>query len=117
MAAKGRVVRVARYGLDSGVSTCEAVHKTVRTRSVTQEVPPETAPAEPARGTGAPSIPPPPAGEAAAAATPRTAAAPGVAAASGAPTEEADVIVVGAGPAGSATAYYLAKAGLDVLLL
>ncbi|WP_433546224.1 geranylgeranyl reductase family protein [Streptomyces sp. CA-294286] len=29
----------------------------------------------------------------------------------------ADVIVVGAGPAGSATAYYLAKAGLDVLLL
>ncbi|NJA58521.1 geranylgeranyl reductase family protein [Streptomyces sp. NEAU-H3] len=29
----------------------------------------------------------------------------------------ADVIVVGAGPAGSATAYHLAKAGLDVLLL
>jgi geranylgeranyl reductase family protein len=29
----------------------------------------------------------------------------------------ADVIVVGAGPAGSATAYYLAKSGLDVLLL
>ncbi|MGW1528144.1 geranylgeranyl reductase family protein [Streptomyces sp. NPDC001588] len=29
----------------------------------------------------------------------------------------ADVIVVGAGPAGSTTAYYLAKAGLDVLLL
>src|SRR5690242_382772 len=28
-----------------------------------------------------------------------------------------DVIVVGAGPAGSTTAYYLAKAGLDVLLL
>ena len=84
---------------------------------MTQEVPPETAPAEPARGTGAPSIPPPPAGEAAVAATPRTAAAPGVAAASGAPTEEADVFVVGAGPAGSATAYYLAKAGLDVLLL
>ncbi|MER6138874.1 geranylgeranyl reductase family protein [Streptomyces sparsogenes] len=35
-----------------------------------------------------------------------------------APTERtADVIVVGAGPAGSTTAYYLAKAGLDVLLL
>jgi geranylgeranyl reductase family protein len=33
------------------------------------------------------------------------------------PTEEADVIVVGAGPAGSATAFYLAQAGLDVLLL
>ena len=33
------------------------------------------------------------------------------------PGEEADVIVVGAGPAGSTTAYYLAQAGLDVLLL
>ncbi len=32
-------------------------------------------------------------------------------------TQEADVIVVGAGPAGSSTAYYLAQAGLDVLLL
>ena len=31
--------------------------------------------------------------------------------------DEADVIVVGAGPAGSATAFYLAQAGLDVLLL
>jgi geranylgeranyl reductase family protein len=30
---------------------------------------------------------------------------------------DADVIVVGAGPGGSATAYYLARAGLDVLLL
>jgi len=30
---------------------------------------------------------------------------------------DADVIVVGAGPAGSATAFYLAQAGLDVLLL
>jgi menaquinone-9 beta-reductase len=30
---------------------------------------------------------------------------------------QADVIVVGAGPAGSATAYYLAQAGLDVLVL
>ncbi|WP_033196316.1 FAD-dependent oxidoreductase, partial [Streptomyces xiaopingdaonensis] len=29
----------------------------------------------------------------------------------------ADVIVVGAGPAGSATAYHLARSGLDVLLL
>ena len=33
------------------------------------------------------------------------------------PHERADVIVVGAGPAGSATAAYLAMAGLDVLLL
>jgi geranylgeranyl reductase family protein len=33
------------------------------------------------------------------------------------PADEADVIVAGAGPAGSTTAYYLAQAGLDVLLL
>ena len=32
-------------------------------------------------------------------------------------TDEADVIVVGAGPSGSTTAYYLASAGLNVLLL
>ncbi|MDQ6873766.1 MAG: geranylgeranyl reductase family protein [Actinomycetota bacterium] len=31
--------------------------------------------------------------------------------------DDADVIVVGGGPGGSATAYYLAQAGLDVLLL
>ncbi|GAA2485283.1 geranylgeranyl reductase family protein [Streptomyces gobitricini] len=31
--------------------------------------------------------------------------------------ETADVVVVGAGPAGSATAYHLAQSGLDVLLL
>ena len=30
---------------------------------------------------------------------------------------DADVIVVGAGPAGSSTATYLARSGLDVLLL
>src|ERR1700678_1426560 len=33
------------------------------------------------------------------------------------PAEEADVIIVGAGPAGSTTAFYLAQAGIDVLLL
>jgi menaquinone-9 beta-reductase len=33
------------------------------------------------------------------------------------PAGQADVIIVGAGPAGSTTAYYLAQAGLDVLLL
>src|SRR6516225_7116210 len=33
------------------------------------------------------------------------------------PADSADVIVVGAGPAGSTTAFYLAQAGLDVLLL
>lgn len=38
-------------------------------------------------------------------------------ASAGAPTESADVIVVGAGPGGAATAAYLAMAGLDVLLL
>jgi menaquinone-9 beta-reductase len=36
---------------------------------------------------------------------------------SSSPTPEADVIIVGAGPAGSTTAYYLAQAGLDVLVL
>ncbi len=30
---------------------------------------------------------------------------------------QADVIVVGAGPAGASTAYHLANAGADVLLL
>jgi menaquinone-9 beta-reductase len=33
------------------------------------------------------------------------------------PADSADVIVVGGGPAGSAVAYYLANAGLDVMLL
>jgi geranylgeranyl reductase family protein len=33
------------------------------------------------------------------------------------PAAEADVIVVGAGPAGATTAFYLAQSGLDVLLL
>jgi len=31
--------------------------------------------------------------------------------------EEFDVVVVGAGPAGSTTAHYAAKSGLDVLML
>jgi len=38
-------------------------------------------------------------------------------AASAADDRDADVIVVGAGPSGSTTAYHLAQAGLDVLLL
>ena len=32
-------------------------------------------------------------------------------------TQAADVIVVGAGPAGSSAAFHLAQAGVDVLLL
>ena len=44
-----------------------------------------------------------------------TADTPG--AAQRAPAREADVIVVGAGPAGSTTAFYLAQSGLDVLVL
>ena len=36
---------------------------------------------------------------------------------SAATDRDADVIVVGAGPGGSTTAYHLAQAGLDVLLL
>jgi len=97
---------------------------------VTQEVPPHAPAGEPARGTGAPSVPARPAGQAVPAAASGTAVAPGTPAeepgvklsgaglaGSGAAAEEADVVVVGAGPAGSATAFYLARAGLDVLLL
>ncbi|MDP9399160.1 MAG: geranylgeranyl reductase family protein [Actinomycetota bacterium] len=43
--------------------------------------------------------------------------APSRPAAAGSAPADADVVVVGAGPAGSATAYHLAQAGLDVLLL
>ena len=43
--------------------------------------------------------------------------APSPSGAGGAPVERADVIVVGAGPGGSATAAYLADHGLDVVLL
>ena len=49
-------------------------------------------------------------------ASPQAAAGPAPSSTQGA-AGEADVIVVGAGPAGSTTAYYLAQAGLDVLLL
>jgi geranylgeranyl reductase family protein len=35
----------------------------------------------------------------------------------GTPADDADVIVVGAGPSGATTAYYLAQAGVNVLLL
>jgi geranylgeranyl reductase family protein len=49
-------------------------------------------------------------------ASPQAAAGPAPSSRQGA-AGEADVIVVGAGPAGSTTAYYLAQAGLDVLLL
>ena len=63
--------------------------------------PPATAAASPASATGP--------------ATTSIAASP--AATGSAAAEEADVIVVGAGPAGSATASYLARAGVNVLVL
>jgi menaquinone-9 beta-reductase len=67
---------------------CEAVHKTLPgSNHVTEHNPP---PARASNGRGA---------------VPRRQA------------DEADVIVVGAGPSGSTTAFYLAQAGLDVLLL
>ena len=71
---------------------------------MTHEVPPSLPPdaaATPARGS-APHHPP--------VAGPGPSSRPAV-------TEDADVIVVGAGPAGSATAAYLARAGVDVLVL
>ncbi|HYN28289.1 MAG TPA: geranylgeranyl reductase family protein [Dermatophilaceae bacterium] len=48
---------------------------------------------------------------------PATEPVPAAPRATGRPTDRADVVVVGAGPAGSSTAAYLAMAGLDVLLL
>jgi menaquinone-9 beta-reductase len=50
-------------------------------------------------------------------AAPETPAANGHGPLSRRPADDADVIVAGAGPAGSTTAYYLAQAGLDVLVL
>ncbi len=96
---------------------------------MTHEVPPSLPPAGAAAPHGggdarrAPGAGPGPAGPAATApgsasgpaTTPSRAA--GSATAGPAAAEEADVIVVGAGPAGSATACYLARAGVDVLLL
>jgi geranylgeranyl reductase family protein len=71
---------------------------------VTDQLPPTTAPGTAARAAHEASGPEP--------ATRRGGAEP--APATG---DSADVIVVGAGPAGSAVAFYLATAGLDVLLL
>lgn len=50
-------------------------------------------------------------------APPETSLSNGPAAARRPPAGEADVIVVGAGPAGATTAFYLAQSGLDVLVL
>jgi menaquinone-9 beta-reductase len=77
---------------------------------VTQEVPPNAAAAEPARAPGAAHATGP-------AYAPGPASATGAASVPARPADEADVIVVGAGPAGCATATYLAQSGLDVLLL
>ena len=98
---------------------------------MTHEVPPSLPPAGTAAPGGgdprrAPGAGPGPAGPAAPApavpgSAPGPAATPSPATGSAttgpAATEEADVIVVGAGPAGSATACYLARAGVDVLVL
>jgi len=95
---------------------------------VTHEVPPSLPPADaaaPPRGRapdGSPDAGPayPAATSAAPASTAPTStasASTGPASTGPAAAEEADVIVVGAGPAGSATASYLARAGVDVLLL
>ena len=51
------------------------------------------------------------------AALPAPGPAPGPPSGQRPPADEADVIVVGAGPAGATTAFYLAQSGLDVLLL
>ncbi len=79
---------------------------------MTHEVPPSLPPADTAAPPrGAPGSPPD-AGLAYPVATSAVPPRTGPVAA-----EEADVIVVGAGPAGSAAASYLARAGVDVLLL
>jgi menaquinone-9 beta-reductase len=81
---------------------------------VTHEAPPSHPPADEAAPGGDPGRAPAPGPEA----RPATASpATGSAATRPAAAEEADVIVVGAGPAGSATACYLARAGVDVLVL
>jgi menaquinone-9 beta-reductase len=73
---------------------------------------PDAGPAHPAATSGAPARTAP-----ASTAPASTAPASGPSSTGAAAAEEADVIVVGAGPAGSATASHLARAGVDVLLL
>jgi menaquinone-9 beta-reductase len=78
---------------------------------VTQYEPPEPSPRE--RQAGGSS------GHTAilAGAGPAATQAPAARAAAGGPADTADVIIVGAGPAGSSAAFYLAQAGVDVLVL
>ena len=83
---------------------------------------PATAPAAPGSGTGPATTGPattasPAAGSGATGPAATTSPATASATSGPAAAEEADVIVVGAGPAGSATACYLARAGVDVLVL
>ena len=82
---------------------------------------PATAPAVPGSGSGpattGPATGQPPRADPAPPAAATTSPATGSATSGPAAAEEADVIVVGAGPAGSATACYLARAGVDVLVL
>ncbi|MBO0826113.1 MAG: FAD-dependent oxidoreductase, partial [Actinobacteria bacterium] len=86
--------------------SCEAVHKTDQDGSVTEQAPPA----------GTPDLAPQDAGAAQAGGAPAEADF-AAARASVTGAQAADVIVVGAGPAGSAVAYYLATSGLDVLML
>jgi menaquinone-9 beta-reductase len=78
---------------------------------VTQYAPPEPSPRERQAGgsSGHTAIP--------AGTGPATGQAPAARPAGGRPAETADVIIVGAGPAGASTAFYLARAGVDVLVL
>ena len=84
---------------------------------MTEQVPPAGPPDSARRPGSAPARPGRPAPATAGSAAATRDESPARAAASARAAESADVVVVGAGPAGSALAYYLATAGLDVLVL
>jgi len=92
----------AQPGLDCEADSCEEVHKTDQDGFVTEQVPP----ADPPDLAPQPELVSAERGDAPLAGSGRADDA-----------DTADVIVVGAGPAGSAVSYYLATSGLDVLVL